>query len=278
MRTPTDHSKKRWYVITDLVIKSVSSIALVVIGYAGWKLQSSADERRALIEGQELRARQYLPPLQTLAELQVSLAPLVSQSKQFDVRIRDRDKLEREAWRLAFLANSMQFPTDVPSEVRITALEHYARLDAPRGALSMGLREATSLAAEVLMAQPLIYENCIRRHGRERLFTKVRFSSKPPILYFSQAPDTPLPGDAYIVLEPSNAPAWSKWFPVGGMDASTLCETGIQLLLKELANAAGSITASILAKHGEVAEKAVALRVDALRAGSEASERKPVAK
>ena len=64
-------TKTRWYVITDLLIRVISSAALIILGVAGWHLQQGTAQAQKDLEDHDREERQFLPMLQSLSELQL---------------------------------------------------------------------------------------------------------------------------------------------------------------------------------------------------------------
>lgn len=76
VQTPCDYTKTKAYAWTDILVKIVSSAALVVLGYVGWQLQSDTENARAATENLDRQHRRYLPMLRSLTELEVELDEL----------------------------------------------------------------------------------------------------------------------------------------------------------------------------------------------------------
>ena len=56
LQTKPKLTDSTWYVLVDLIIRSVSAIGLLIIGYAGWKLQSKTQEQQEYIPSQQSEA------------------------------------------------------------------------------------------------------------------------------------------------------------------------------------------------------------------------------
>ncbi len=69
MANEQDPTKSLCYVAADLSIKTISAVGLIVLGIAGWLLQSNAQKQQDSLRVQETHARLYLPPLQALAQI-----------------------------------------------------------------------------------------------------------------------------------------------------------------------------------------------------------------
>src|SRR5258706_10978462 len=71
-----DFTKGRSYALTDLFVKSISALAIVFLGVAGWRLQKAdqstrkgEDERRQSLESTAVKERRYLPMLRSITEV-----------------------------------------------------------------------------------------------------------------------------------------------------------------------------------------------------------------
>lgn len=68
-----DYAKTQLYSWTDLIVKAVSSVALVTLGIIGWNLQSTTAKNQKKLQDLDLLHRQYVPMLRSLMEMELAL-------------------------------------------------------------------------------------------------------------------------------------------------------------------------------------------------------------
>ena len=85
----TDMSKSRAYVVTDLVTKVISSIALVALGIAGWQFQVRTEAARVASETYKDHERLFLPELRSLTEAEFVLDDVAYRLRHYRARTTD---------------------------------------------------------------------------------------------------------------------------------------------------------------------------------------------
>lgn len=68
-----EYTKMFWYIATDLSVRVISAIALIIIGAAGWKLQSDTQQQIEKKDQRDRLSRKYLPVYQTFTDLELTL-------------------------------------------------------------------------------------------------------------------------------------------------------------------------------------------------------------
>jgi hypothetical protein len=261
-----DPTKARWYVAVDLAIKSISAIGLIVLGIAGWQLQSSAQKQQDALRIQDTSARLYLPPLQALAQIQIAFSLA---AHQVDLSTANAGTQSNKfEWQLRYLLDSLHFPAGFDkAKASVTPLDAYGNNQKPRGSLTMPYKQTAALAAELNAALPLIRDMC--HHSENNRVKYVKLLNQPPALYFAQDKNMALPGDQFIPIDATALDSWKSWFPIDGMSFSALCDTDFQPLFQELASGASDISAGIIELHHDLADRAVTIRVDAMKTQNE---------
>ncbi len=164
--------------------------------------------------------------------------------------------------------DSLHFPKDFDQTmVALTPLDAYADQQTPRGGLRISYKQAAALAAELDTLLPSIRDVC--HNVGSNNFKYVKLIYQPPAMYFAQNMNIAIPGDQFFSIDTTNVDAWKSWFPSDGMFVSKLCETNFQPLYAELARGASDISANIIESYPDLAEKAVAMRVDSIKTRSE---------
>jgi hypothetical protein len=260
MATENDPTKTRWFVAIDLMIKSISAIGVIVLGIAGWSLQSGTQRQQDAIRAREMNAQIYLPPLQALAELQIAFS---LNAAKVDGAIGEIDSASY-GWQLTYLLDSLHFPSAFDKDkISMTPLASYDDRHKPHGGLTTPYKKAAALAAELDASLPILRDLCHKSADGHLKYVSLK--SSPPALYFAQSANTSLPGDEFVPIETANYDEWKLWFPADEMFVSTFCQTNLRPIYQELAKASSDISALIIAGNPELAEKALAVRVDAMK-------------
>jgi len=151
---PQDYTKRRSYVRFDLAVKAMSAIGLLALGIAGWWFQVTSSSQRQLQEQRDREARQYLPALRALTELEGAASEIAE---------RWSDPPEDQRERVALLAtlssrlNSAAIATAVvdadPSA--FIELPDLARIDLTSKRQMFPVRSTAFLVADLLMLASL---------------------------------------------------------------------------------------------------------------------------
>lgn len=256
----TDYSKTRLYVICDLITKTLASIALILLGYVGWRLQYDT-------HAQEVHNRKYLPEIQALTGLQIALSTAAVKLEQGSDQKSYNAELFKFASQVRYLNNSLQLTKDVDQDIKITSfINSLGPLTIQRRDITVSIKKATSMAEELLLYLPRIDTIC-QNNKKSKNLDYVFMLSNKPALYLAAEKDVDLPGDVYLRLNPGNFATWKKWFPSRkkAIYMSSLCNNDFDILMRDIASGAGEISGSIIRNHPEVSEKAVEIRINSLR-------------
>jgi hypothetical protein len=140
-----DHTKTRLYAYLDLITKVISSIALVLLGVAGWLLQARSENSREAAERLERQERRYLPMLRSLSELEIVLEHAIDVLRDKAGAGPSGERLNNLATQLRYVAYSVFAPDGDP----------LVSLTQPRGGIdetqvTMPLRATALMYAELL--------------------------------------------------------------------------------------------------------------------------------
>jgi hypothetical protein len=157
-----DFTKSKTYAITDLFVKSISALAIVALGVAGWRLQSRDQQTRTAIDEQERTERKYLPTLRRITEVDLILGQI---SADFVWPKHTKSELTREAslgTHLGYFAGSLFFPKGEERYVKVvTAHDNAAGVAEPHT-----VRMLPCLVALCRAHDPLDWQTAFARRVR----------------------------------------------------------------------------------------------------------------
>ena len=243
---PPDRTKTLWYIVCDLGTKAVSSIALVVLGIAGWLLQDRAQQIHDDEVRHEQQERRYLPMLRTLIELEVALersARILRQTPGGDRRMIEASHLA--GVELEAAAYSLFIPGDPPVNV------HTPRLQSAE-VVAMPLRGAVLMYSQILVQRekidewPSEAEATLDYASRE---VKVKSAAAQYVL----------------VLNPDAIGAWRAWMREDRIPVLHLKYANLAFLLEDLRFKSAAITHHTLALHPDLGDRYVSIRNDVVR-------------
>jgi hypothetical protein len=126
-----DYTKTRWYIITDVALKVISAVAVVALGYAGFRLQRDSEAGRTAAAVRDEEERKYLPELRSISEVDVAL---LETSKEFDWATLTREEALHEARvgaHLTYMGDSLYFRDGEPHVTIVSAKDNVSRASKP---------------------------------------------------------------------------------------------------------------------------------------------------
>jgi len=242
-----DFTKSRSYVLTDLFVKSISALAIVVLGIAGWRLQSADqktrradDDRRHLIEEREVAERRYLPMLRSIIEVDLILIEVSADytwPTHSDSEVKNESRLGSH---LAYFGSSLRFPDGEPTFDVTTASDNVGAVTDPTAA-KISARPAILMLAELMRLAPFF-----KRMDRPNVH--VRFSDGE--LVFE---DEHGAFQDSIAVDHETVPAWQKWLPTTGMALHDLFyEVDLDSLAHELHDQLRAVADGAVSAHADI--------------------------
>jgi hypothetical protein len=260
-RPAVDFAKARWYVTTDLILKTCSAVGIVILGSIGWTFQRNVERHREEVEAHDRVERRFLPMLEGLSELQLTCLSIVdrerrSQDRKFEKR-RDpalTTDLVSLGIRLRYIADSMVFVGPEP-RARLT-LAHAFDDESFRGQhvrlVSVPLRPATLMFAELL-------ENIGERDSSIEEMT-IEFSPEEQTMVINAGTDIVI--RIMPTLDRRSNEAWKAWLSAAPVP---LRRIDLTLLAKELSVACSEQLEKTLRDHGDLADRYIGIRGEVLR-------------
>ena len=258
---PSDVTKSRSYILIDLCVKSISALAIVVIGIAGWRLQNAdqktrrADEdRRRAIEEREVAERRYLPMLRSMIEVDFILVEVSADytwPSHSDAEVSNESRLGSH---LAYFGSSLLFPDGEPFFNVTTASENANAATNPTP-VKISARSAILMLADLMRLAPFFKR-------LDRLNVHVRFSDG--YLVFEDEHGTFLDS---IAVDHQTVHAWQQWLPKAGMPLHDLFdEVDLDALAHELHDQLREVADAAVAAHADVLSwEYVKIRDDVLK-------------
>jgi hypothetical protein len=276
----TDYTKTKLFATTDLIVKIITALALAVLGYAGWSLQSGTEEHRRTAEADasilNLRKersasaqRIRLPELQQLTEAENLLSrasrDLLYPKYEGSEAVKEARSASRLGSRLILLADGMSpLPGDPDTEVEISTAEELMAdsLGLPnsrkRATLKTSLRTACLMYGEILRLLPFIQQSV----GSGGL---VRYSTHR--LQLVDASNAVL---AEAALDPQTDACWQQWLPSNSIPLAKLyTQTDLSQFADELHYAVARRVGVILANAPDLAERYVTVRENIIKNNDE---------
>lgn len=267
----SDYTKTRAYAAWDLAIKSVSAVALILVGIVGWRLQQRVADTRDAIESRERQERRYLPMLRTVTELEIALESVASDLGQaYDHApppftftfgpLTDVWHVEasRAATKLRYAANSLYLPD---GEVTVPVVVPRADLPFPsEGTVTMPLRAAVLMYADWITSA----ETFLERPNATPSFLTVD-ESRAAIDIRSNMPGLPpnsVGGSQWV--DRGALPAWRIWLNTHEVRSKEVPYPFPPRLLRALRIEVAAVVHKTLREHPDVADRYVAIRRDAI--------------
>ncbi len=231
-----DYTRSKVYATIDLLGKSVSAIALVILGVAGFLLQVNTEKAREAAETREQQERRYLPMLRSLSMLEIKLDDIMERLPNADTT--EADRLGAD---LRFVASSVFVPDGDP-------LVSIRSIDRPlgRGAVrvQLPLRSTALLFAELLRVR----SNLIQVFGEgdwsiDLVGQRLVHSS-----------------GGHQEVMPDSFPAWRAWMGSGSLSSEILIGRPLALNIRDLMDATSSTIGDVLGKHPGLGDRYVLMR------------------
>jgi len=246
-----DFTKSALYAVLDISVKVVSSIAVVVIGIAGWRLQRSdqqsrkiEDQQRAAIADRERAERHYLPMLRSLTEVDVLLAEAAADYTWQTHSSAEAARESKLGSHLAYFGASLIFPDKEPSFRMVTAHDNAIAQQHPV-MISIPARPAVLLIAELMRLAPFFKRMEAQTTHVDLVDGELVFADKRGRFVDS------------IALDTRTLAAWHAWFPKSGMslhdlyyevDIDTMAD-GLHEQLRTVAEEAVTANADVLSSE-----------------------------
>lgn len=249
-----DYTKTGWYVVLDLMVKAITAFGLIVLGYAGWKLQHDVEATRAASDQRERAERKYLPELRSITEVDVAL---LEASKEFDWPTFSAEETVREARvgaHLSYLGESLYFPDAEPAAYLISAADNLSKENNPVEI------EASTRTAVLFVAEFMRYAPLFRRWEANR---DARVTVRGNNLLIVDSRQVALSINS---LDPRTAKLWQQWLPRDGATPGQLFrEVDLTVLTDPLDEQLVAVCDDILRRHSDLADKYVEIRSDVLK-------------
>lgn len=267
-----DYTKTRTYVLVDLLLKSVSAAALIIVGIVGWRLQQRVADTRDAVESRERQERRYLPMLQTLTELEITLESAVVDLRRayphapppFTLKVGPlTDPWHAEAGsvatKLRYVANSLYFPD---GEVTVPVLVPRADLPFPsEGTVVMPLRAALLMYADWIVSAETFLERPEQNpsqltvdEGRGAIDIRRNIAGLPPNF---------VSGSQWV--DRGALPAWRIWLSTHRVQSKEVPYPFPPRFLTALRIEVAVVVHSTLRQHPDIADRYVGIRSDAIR-------------
>jgi hypothetical protein len=257
----TDITKSKPYVLSDLLIKAISAVAIVVLGIAGWRLQRgeqasrrTEDDRRLKMEMRERAERIYLPTLRSITEVDLVLAET---SADFNWPTHSDSEVVQESrlgGHLAYLGSSLFFPDGEPWIEVVTAEQNADGVTSPTP-VKLHVRAAVLMLAELMRLAPFL-----KRMDHKDISVRVANGE----LRFENERGDEIEA---LSLDRRAIPAWNLWLPRTGIPLHRLIyDVDIDTLADDLHAQLGAIAEDIINKNAEVlSPEYVKIRDEVLR-------------
>jgi len=258
-RADQDHTKTRLYAYVDLLTKSISSIALVLLGIAGWLLQARSESSREGADRLERQERRYLPMLRSLSELELVLEhtlevlrplPSVPQLGTLPIEAPEAYKaVYNSGLELRYAAYSVFVPDGDP----VVSLRSPEDILVGRHRIGpMPLRATALMYAEILRLP-----RGPRLPGPPELVLQLDSpTSEPQIVFahvYSYVP--PVPPESY--------PAWKAW--LGNEHSKVFKELPLTALISDLHFAVTKTIQETLSAHVDLGDRYLGIRSEVQR-------------
>ena len=267
--SPNDYTKTRWYALTDLFVKTISAVAVVALGIAGWRLQSqdqrarTADQRvrdnversKQLNERRDRSERQYLPMLRSLTEVDLALVETSTEFAWPTYTDRQRGRRERLGEHLSYLGGSLYFTDGEPTLKIATALDNARSIHQPER-IEIPARAAVLMLAERIRLSPF-FDTWDTRTGH------VRLDDEGELAFDDDDDDH----EDAVSVDSRTVSAFQKWLPREGMSVRELVhQVDVPTLASEMHEQLSLIIEKTVRKDPQVlASEYVKIREDVLK-------------
>jgi len=256
-----DFTKSRSYAMTDLFVKSISALAIVALGLAGWRLQNAdqktrhADEdRRHAAEEREVAERRYLPMLRSIMEVDFILVEVSADytwPNHSDTEVTNESRLGSH---LAYFASSLLFQQGEPTFDVVIASDNASAATDPKRAKISG-RPAILMLAELMRLAPFFKR--LDKPNVHVVFADSRLTFKDGKGAFVDS----------IAVDRETVPAWKAWFPRDGMTLHDLFyEVDLDALAHDLHDQLRAVADGVVKEHADVlSSEYVKIRDDVMK-------------
>lgn len=256
-----DVTKTKWYAITDLAVKIVSGLAIVAIGIAGWRLQTSEDnkheeeaKRIRTMEANERAERKYLPALRSITEADLILVETAADYSWRTHSMAEVTEESRLGTHLAYCGASLFFPDGEPPFGITSARDNQNGVSNPM-LINIPARASVLMLANLMRLAPLFRRKDIPGMRIRYQDGELLFNDKDGVQVDSCSVDR------------RAAKAWKAWLPQDAMTLHELAyEVDIDTLADDLHAELGNLAETIVNKNPEVlSPEYVKIRDDVLR-------------
>jgi hypothetical protein len=254
-----DFTKSKTYAITDLFVKSISALAIVALGVAGWRLQSRDQQTRTAFDEQERTERKYLPTLRGITEVDLILGQI---SADFVWPKHTKSELTREAslgTHLGYFAGSLFFPKGEECYVNVVTAQDNAAGVAEPHTVRIPAQLAVLMLADLMRLAPFL-----QPYDKPGVRVKVDNGE----LVFWSAAEGILDN---IALDERTVPAWKQWLPPSGMALHDLYpEVDIDSLASDIHMQLNQVAQELISRNPDVlGPQYIKIRDDVLRSRHE---------
>jgi hypothetical protein len=159
--------KTSWFVNLDAAVKIVVAMAVAVISFATYRLQTAANDFQQQTETARQKAvalandeQRYLPLFRSITEVDAALVEISTEFGWPLYTHQEADQENRLGTRLAYLADSMYFPHDdfgdgKPKILLLTAVDNASGVKNGT-TVSMRADDAVRLLSELMRIEPML--------------------------------------------------------------------------------------------------------------------------
>lgn len=270
-----DHTKAFWYVLTELIVKIISAVGLVTIGFAGFMLQRQNATEALQRDARDRDGRKYLTMGRGLVELEMALNEIGQD--EFFGKLSGRRAAEAGA-EITALGRSL-FVASGQSMVTITVpgIEKSKSGDLvmteiftePTASVSLPVRGAVLMYGELLTATAVlesfpaqyddIYLSVDKDPGEDKNVTWTPHKDEILMMGGSKAHFS-----TAIPMSVESASAWRAWLSGNVMRRDFLRIRSV-IDASELAGELTRLEHQIVATHPELGDQLTTIRTDVLR-------------
>ena len=258
-----DYSKTWWVVSLDIMFKGLSAIGLVALGAMSLQFQMNNGDLQKKDNARELSEQAYLPVFRGSAEVDLALGEI---SAQFGRAQHTKEEANRESvlgTRLAFLADSLYFPSvdgkQQGSKVQlITAPDNAYGADDPT-IIDLDTEDAVRLLAVLMSLEPEF-----REKGAQHLWVNVEGARESLVFWTKDGKEVD-----ELPLEHRLVAPFDMWLSERMPAADVYRKVDIDTLADELRRQLTVNTKSIISKGPTLADKYLIIRNDVIHSRQE---------